>query len=1072
MKTTPHVPSLNAGSLSWLFSLAVLLWLPARIAPAAEPSSNGNQPYIRSIHLEGTNVVVVAWVPANVQRVTLESRQRVKEGAWQPRAVNRVGGKSGELTFRLPQSSKIELIRLRTDSQEPLPDSFYTNKSVFAGAPGSGGVPVDGRVFDAAPGGATAGGTETTTVRDVVESDIWKVSGDFVYFFNQYRGLQIINHSQPDAPVLTGTFSLPAAGEQMYLMNGNIVVLLARQNCYGPSDSNSGQVILLRNDNGKPVPIASLPVPGFIDESRLVGTALYIASEYYRPVTSPRSDTWEWGTMVSSYDLKDPEHPVARSTLWYSGYGNIVTATEDFLFVASQMPDNWQKSVVRCLDISDPTGVMSLFATVHPSGRVTDKFKMNFDRNIFTVISETQTPAGRLITTLENFSLQVRDVPVTLGSLQLGERERLHATRFDGDRVYVVTFFQIDPLWIVDLSDPAHPRIAGSVEVPGWSSYIQPLGDRLLTVGVESHRVAVSLFGVADPASPKLLSRVLLGETYSWSEATSDEKAFSYLPDQGLILVPYQGDTTNGYVSRVQLIDLNNDTLTQRGLIEHPFQPRRATVHQNRILSISGWELLVVDASNRDKPLVTAETELAWDVNRVVAKGDFIVEVDNGNGWWWGPVKPSLRVAAAADPNIVRAQIFLAKSDPIQGLSVRGDRLYIAQEPQGQFYYPWILAADGKTEPDTNVPPHILTVSIYDLSQLPALPLLGRTEAPVDSVGWNGDLQAVWPTDGVQVWAARGGYFWPIWGMATDVAVGGAIAIRPGFFRPWWGGNAERLSAVDVSDAAAPKLVSSITLSESNRWSFSSPFAAAGKVYLSFQTSEFVTNPAPAGTVTGSGTTPDGKPIVVETNVEPVGVWVQKYFLDVVDYADAQHPTVRAPVNVPGTLNGVSSDGELLYTTGYHWDTAQNTDWTEWLDASAYDGIAAHLVDSLPLRSWPHPLTLAGPDILIGEASPSNSVPNLLGTWTLDQTGHFTRLSSQELKVAAQDLFLTGNLLVVVSDRLQLFNASDPASLKLIGENKSAYCWGYDLRNGDGSVDSGFWLPMGIYGATKISLSP
>ena len=87
MKTTPHVPSPNAGSLPWLFaycSLAVLWLLPAGNAPAAEPSSNGNQPYIRSIHLEGTNVVVVAWVPANVQRVTLESRQRVREGAWQP----------------------------------------------------------------------------------------------------------------------------------------------------------------------------------------------------------------------------------------------------------------------------------------------------------------------------------------------------------------------------------------------------------------------------------------------------------------------------------------------------------------------------------------------------------------------------------------------------------------------------------------------------------------------------------------------------------------------------------------------------------------------------------------------------------------------------------------------------------------------------------------------------------------------------------------------------------------------------------------------------------------------------
>ena len=120
---------------------------------------------------------------------------------------------------------------------------------------------------------------------------------------------------------------------------------------------------------------------------------------------------------------------------------------------------------------------------------------------------------------------------IKLGELEIGMGERLRATRFADKLVYVVTFFQIDPLWVVDLSNPATPRITGSVDVPGWSTFIQPLDHQLVTVGIETNHVAVSLFDVANPAAPALLSRVRLGENYSWSEANWDEKAFTVLPD-------------------------------------------------------------------------------------------------------------------------------------------------------------------------------------------------------------------------------------------------------------------------------------------------------------------------------------------------------------------------------------------------------------------------------------------------------------------------------------------------------------------------------------------------------------
>lgn len=79
---------------------------------------------------------------------------------------------------------------------------------------------------------AMAGGaTDTSGGRAVVESDIWKVQGDTLYFFNQYRGLQVIDIANPEAPQLRGALSLPATGEQMYLIEP-YAILLTRE-CNG-----------------------------------------------------------------------------------------------------------------------------------------------------------------------------------------------------------------------------------------------------------------------------------------------------------------------------------------------------------------------------------------------------------------------------------------------------------------------------------------------------------------------------------------------------------------------------------------------------------------------------------------------------------------------------------------------------------------------------------------------------------------------------------------------------------------------------------------------------------------------
>lgn len=100
--------------------------------------------------------------------------------------------------------------------------------------------------------------------------------------------------------------------------------------------------------------------------------------------------------------------------------------------------------------------------------------------------------------------------------------EQVYAVRFLGDRGYVVTFRQVDPLYVLDLSDAADPRVAGVLEVPGFSQDLFDAGDGwLLGVGRDADAngfitaVAVSLFDVRDPTAPKRQQLVLLGNAGS-----------------------------------------------------------------------------------------------------------------------------------------------------------------------------------------------------------------------------------------------------------------------------------------------------------------------------------------------------------------------------------------------------------------------------------------------------------------------------------------------------------------------------------------------------------------------------
>jgi hypothetical protein len=1032
-----------ASSRFCLVSLSACLLLFS--SPAFSADVPG--PKITKVSVQDKTLSITVSVPKGWQSVTLESRKAADQGAWVPRSILRGKPLAAKVTFQLPSAYKHHVWRVRGERKSALPLSFFAGKRSFSSKASSlwrSNLGI-GNVYALRGDGNLAVETGIPSVpdtRQVSESDIWKRVGDTLYVFNQYRGLQAIDLRDPDAPVLLGELSLPAVGEQLYVLDSGHVALLARD----PAAYDKSMLLIVDVSGGALRLASTVSLEGSVCESRLVGTALYVALQGGVAVDSGGVVDWQYGTAVTSIDLSAPAAPVQRSRLWYPGVGTAVMATDRFLFLALQGVSDESAPEVNVIDITPADGTMVEASRIATAGRVADKFKMNLSGTVFSVFSESfevlagdpSSPRGTWSTTLETFSLADATNPVPLGVLKLAPGERLHATRFDGDRAYAVTFKNVDPLWVIDLADPSQPVVAGEVAVPGWSTYIQPLGGRLVTVGVEDGHTAVSLFDVSDPAQAVLSSRVLLGGDASWSEANWDEKAFSVFKEEGLILIPFEGWSNGVYASQATLIDLGDTTLTARGLISGNRSIRRTLLYGQRLFALSGKELLSVDIADRDHPAVKAGLELSRTVNRILASGDYLLQLEEASTWTLNG-QAALRVAAKATPDAILKRVDLGPL-PVVGACVRDGYLHVLQDPGME----------------TN-----LVLTVMDLSALPEISTASQVEVPAPGRGY-GSFEAVWPAPGLLVWVSRSSGVW-----AVPMVMDRAVALNPATkasavtmdavssFRmcPWWYAGGVQFLAVKTADPAHPEFVSQYRCEPSLAWGFSEPFVAQGCVYLSHEQS--------------------GQVRVVRKNGQTAREWRVGEWLDVIDFTDPAHPTARPAVSIPGQLAGLSPDGALLYTLGsrlaYSPDAREET---EALCACAYDGVTAYLVGTLPVpRSWPRPVRVDDRGrVFLGRTFSNAGRAPVLESWSLSGEGLFELKASAACKAPVSELNCFGDLLASqdTSGGLSLFDTSDPAQLKPCGESEVAGGLWASLSRAWGSLADGLRIPLDDYGLLSV----
>jgi hypothetical protein len=500
---------------------------------------------------------------------------------------------------------------------------------------------------------------------EIEESDLYRYDGSRLYVQNAQTGLNIVDVADPTNPRLLGQASVVGKAGELYVRQTHAILLLeeptaACQMITGceKSDWQYGSELVFVGvaDPQKPKVEQRYCLPGTLVNSRIVGDFLYV-------ITNAPSQ----GSQAISISLANPALPQVVQQMHFPQASKEIHVTTEAIFVAGDAsvdPANCSLDTCDCdsyrcrpkaltdlqyIEISAATGQMIERGALKISGKPQGRFHMSAFGQQFRIVT-LETRNGVRATRLSILNISDPDNLSVMGKVEdIGKGEALYATRFteDGRRAYVVTFRQTDPLWVIDLENPTSPKIVGELFVPGWSDYIFPRGDTLLTVGRGDggRGLGISLFDVSDPSSPRSLDQVTLGLWGTTSEANTDHRAVTIVEPPGkqpMVILPFatyeydsRGYNTCERVNRLQLVDVNAASLRVRGMYEQQGFIRRTLMAGEVLMSISDYEILSLDVSDRDA--ITAH-------GNVVVGNQFslstVDELDchsyDESEWYWG----------------------------------------------------------------------------------------------------------------------------------------------------------------------------------------------------------------------------------------------------------------------------------------------------------------------------------------------------------------------------------------------------------------------------------------------------
>jgi uncharacterized secreted protein with C-terminal beta-propeller domain len=500
-------------------------------------------------------------------------------------------------------------------------------------------------------------GTNTQEI-DVDEPDVIKTDGRRIVAVTDGT-LRVI---APGGGV-TGTLALDGLDHRL-LLRGDRVLVIASKGATAPelaAQMASTTLVTEVDLSGAPRVTRTMEVPGrFVDARQNGATARLVIDAMPRPIVPARGETLDDAvgeagmrrflgrTVLKSHlsgktfrrplapcdavthprrfsgldvlailtvDLDrgmyslDRDGVMAGAQVVYGSSGSLYVASHRFVRsveTGGQVPDGMRTEIHR-FDISDPAKTVYR-ATGSVPGFILNNYALSEHEGALRVASTEVAPwmggggSSSRVTVLRQDGSRLVEVGAVGG---LGQGERIFGVRFIGERGYVVTFRQVDPLYTLDLSRPAAPRVVGELKIPGYSAYLHPVGEtQLLGVGREGAAVKTSLFDVANLAAPREAAQLRFDN--SWTAVEQEPHAFLYW--RNLAVMPLSGPSFLGAVG----IRVAPNALGEAGRIVHHSAERRqdAEIVRNLVIGNTLYSLswLGLSASRLDTLATTSYT--------------------------------------------------------------------------------------------------------------------------------------------------------------------------------------------------------------------------------------------------------------------------------------------------------------------------------------------------------------------------------------------------------------------------------------------------------------------------------
>jgi hypothetical protein len=412
----------------------------------------------------------------------------------------------------------------------------------------------------------------------------------------------------------------------------------------------------------------------------------------------------------------------------------------------------------------------------------------------------------------------------------------------------------------------------------------------------------VSLFDVENLAQPVLLSRVAFGGDWgSFAEGQNQiHKAFSILPEVGLILVPFSGGSYDeqtcfyDYGSGIQLVDFNDTTLTRRGVAPQVGNARRALLHRDHLFGIGDNAVQTFDISNRDAPVERGQLDVARNVSTVRVLGDHLLRF--GSDWATNQTILDMTTIDRASEAEPQSEIDLSALFGEDAWSCNGGQYWTGQVfTRGDYAY--VPRQTYRYDNQRGTSQQRLTFYVVDISDRNAPRAVGNFA--VDPANGDTYISNIIQTENTLLVGRSQGYY------SYDPG-SGQVQGQPRYY----------YDVIELSDPSAPTVAST----------FEVPADLAGYGWGWFGVMGCSLDMG-WGWYGGGGSTAltDGD-LVISQHGEPVrgNPGQLKYYLDRIDVSDPYRPNVLPPINIPGPAVHFNGETNELVTIDYQ-ETVETT---------------------------------------------------------------------------------------------------------------------------------------------------